>query len=754
MSDIKKFKTTFVGRELEVEVGRLALQTNASCTVRYGETVVLATVVMNKEESGADYLPLMVEFEEKMYAAGKIKGSRFMKREGRAGDEAILAGRLIDRGLRPLFNQKIRHDIQVIVTVLSLDDENDPDTLGIIAASCALSISEIPFNGPIAGIRIGYKDNDFIINPTYEQRKSLDLDLAVSGTKEKILMIEMQGREITEKIIEDAFNRAMKEMGPVVEFIKDIQKQIGKEKLKEESLCPKILNEEEEKIVEDAKNFMKPLLDKYLFNIPVGTKRQRKEVLKQLFKETVEFIKTKNSEFNGEKILNSFFEDFIEEEVSLAILEKDKRVDGRGIEDIRQLESEVSILPRTHGSATFRRGETQVLSIVTLGAPGDGLEIDNMEESSVKKYMHHYNDTPFSYGEAAPLRSLGRRAIGHGALAEKAVFPLLPTEEEFPYTIRVVSEVMSSNGSSSMASICGSSLSLMDAGVPIKKLAAGIAIGMAMDKAGNWKIFADLQDMEDGFGGMDFKVGGTRDGITAIQMDTKSDGLTMEMIKDAMGKAQRARYKILDVLEATIKEPRKELSKYAPRIESIRIDPEKIKDVIGAGGKVIKEIVEKTGATIDINDDGLVFITAKSVESMEQAMNWVKNIVREFKVGEIVEGKVVRIMAFGAIVELSPAADGMIHISEISYKRTNQVEDVLKLGDIVKVKIIDKEPSGKLSLSMKALEERPKFDPTQQGPQGPQGANGGFNSGNRDQGNRPRGFGGGDRKPFFTRRDK
>ena len=748
MNNIKSFKTMFAGRELEVEVGRLALQTNASCTVRYGETVVLATAVMNKDASNADYLPLMVEFEEKMYAAGKIKGSRFMKREGRAGDEAILAGRLIDRGLRPLFNQKIRHDIQVIITVLSLDEDNDPDVLGIIASSCVLAISDIPFHGPIAGVRLGYKNNEFIVNPTYTERKDLDLDLAVSGNGEKILMIEMQGNEAKEELMEKAFKKAMDEMIPVVEFIKNIEKEIGKTKIDEESLCAEKLSTEEALVAEETRKFMKPLLDKYLFNIPVGTKRERKIVLKELYKLAVEFIeskKTAENNLNGEKILDSFFEDYVEEEVSLAILENDKRVDGRKIEDVRGLSAETAILPRTHGSAIFRRGEIQVLSVVTLGAPGDGLEIDNMEESSTKKYMHHYNDAPFSYGEAAPLRSLGRRAIGHGALAEKAVFPLIPKEEEFPYTIRVVSEVMSSNGSSSMASICGSTLSLMDAGVPIKKLAAGIAIGMAQNKAGDWKTFTDLQDMEDGFGGMDFKVGGTRDGITAIQMDTKSDGLTMDIIKDALGKAQRARYQILDVLEATIKEPRKELSKYAPRIETLKINPDKIKDVIGAGGKMIKEIVEATGVDIDINDDGLVFVTSKDSISMAKAIDWIKDIVREFKVGEVIEGKVVRIMPFGAIVELSASADGMVHISEISYRRVAQVEDVLKIGDKVKVKIMEKDQTGKLSLSMKALEERPAFDPAAPREERPGGFRPAGNSGSRPFNN--------DRKTFF-RADK
>lgn len=713
MNEIKTFKTQYAGRDLEIQFGRLAHQTNSSCTVRYGDTVVLATVVMGKDKRDTDFFPLMVEFEEKMYAAGKIKGSRFIKREGRAGDEAILAGRLIDRGLRPLFNQKIRHDVQVIVTVLSLDEDNDPDMLGIIASSAALHISNIPFNGPIAGIRLGYENGEFITNPTYEQRKASSLDFTVSGTGEKILMIEMEGKEIPENILQEAFIKAMSEMKPVVDFIDSIRKEIGKEKVDEKSLCQSELSSDEENFANKAKEFMIPLLEKYLFNIPVGTKKQRKEVFSSLKKETIEFLNKEigeNSEFSSEKILNYFFEDFIEEQVSLAILNSDKRVDGRGIEDIRSLSGEISILPRTHGSAIFQRGETQILSIVTLGAPGDEQVIDGMEEETTKKYMHHYNDAPFSYGEAAPLRGVGRRAIGHGALAEKALEPVLPKEEDFPYTIRVVSEVMGSNGSSSMASICGSTLSLMDAGVPIKKQVAGIAIGMAQDQNGKWKTFTDLQDMEDGLGGMDFKVGGTRDGVTAIQMDTKTNGIDIEIIKDALGKAQRARFKILDVLESIIKEPKKELSKYAPRIETFKINTEKIKDVIGPGGKMIKEIIEVTGVSIDIEDDGTVFVTSKDAEGMKQAIDWIKDIAREFEVNEIVEGRVVRIMAFGAIVELSKSQDGMVHISELDWKRIARVEDVLKMGDIVKVKIIEKDPTGKLSLSMKALKEKPKFE--------------------------------------------
>lgn len=713
MNEIKTFNTTYAGRDLQIQFGKLAHQTNASCTVRYGDTVVLATVVMGKEKRNTDFFPLMVEFEEKMYAAGKIKGSRFIKREGRAGDEAILAGRLIDRGLRPLFNQKIRHDVQVIVTVLSLDEDNDPDILGIIAASTALHISDVPFNGPIAGVRLGYENGEFIINPTYTQRKTSVLDFTVSGNSEKILMIEMEGKEVAEPILEKAFERAMSEMKPVVEFVDSIRKEIGKVKVDEKTLCAPELTDEEKVFENKAKAFMMPLLDKYLFNIPVGTKRQRKEVFSNLKKEAIEFLNKEigeDSEISLDKILGNFFENFIEEQVSLAILNSDKRVDGRGIEDVRSLSGEIAILPRTHGSAIFQRGETQILSIVTLGAPGDEQTIDGMEEGGTKKYMHHYNDAPFSYGEAAPMRGVGRRAIGHGALAEKALEPVLPKEEDFPYTIRVVSEVMGSNGSSSMASICGSTLSLMDAGVPITKAVAGIAIGMAQDESGKWKTFTDLQDMEDGMGGMDFKVGGTRDGVTAIQMDTKTSGITMEIIKDALGKAQRARFKILDVINSVISEPRKELSKYAPRIETFKINPEKIKDVIGPGGKMIKEIIEVTGVSIDIEDDGTVFVTSKDAEAMKKAIAWIKDIVREFEVGEIIEGKVVRIMAFGAIVALSAAQDGMVHISELDWKRVARVEDVVKLGDIVKVKIMDKDPSGKLGLSMKELKERPKFE--------------------------------------------
>jgi len=714
MSDLKTFKLQYAGRDLEIQFGKLAHQTSASCTVRYGDTVVLATVVLGKEKRNTDFFPLMVEFEEKMYAAGKIKGSKFIKREGRAGDEAILAGRLIDRGLRPLFNQKIRHDVQVIVTVLSLDEDNDADMLGIIAASAALHISDVPFNGPIAGVRLGYTDGEFIVNPTYEQRKVSLLDFIVSGTGEKILMIEMEGKETSEDILEKAFAKAMSEMKPVVDFIDSIRKEIGKVKVDEKSLCATELTEEEKVFENKAKEFMIPLLDKYLFNIPVGTKRQRKEVFINLKKEAIEFLSKEigeNSEISLDKILGNFFEDFIEEQVSLAILKSNKRVDGRGIEDIRALSGEISLLPRTHGSAVFQRGETQILSIVTLGAPGDEQVVDGMEEEFKKKYMHHYNDAPFSYGEAAPLRGVGRRAIGHGALAEKAMEPVLPKEEDFPYTIRVVSEVMGSNGSSSMASICASTLSLMDAGVPIKKPVAGIAIGMAQDLEGNWKTFTDLQDMEDGMGGMDFKVGGTRDGVTAIQMDTKTNGITMEIVKDALGKAQRARFKILDVIESVIKEPKKELSKYAPRIETFKINTEKIKDVIGPGGKMIKEIIEATGVSIDIEDDGTVFVTSKDAEGMKEAIRWIKDITREFEVNEIVEGRVVRIMAFGAIVELSKSQDGMVHISELDWKRVNRVEDVVKLGDIVKVKIMEKDPTGKLSLSMKELKERPIFKP-------------------------------------------
>ncbi|MCF7795524.1 polyribonucleotide nucleotidyltransferase [Patescibacteria group bacterium] len=712
MNDIKSFEMEFAGKKLKITPNKIAHQTNSSCLVQYGETVILATAVINKEQrEGVDFMPLMVNFQEKMYASGKIKGSRFIKRDGRPSDEGILSGRFIDRGIRPLFDQKIRNDIQIVITCLSIDEENSPDILGIIGASCALSISDIPWNGPLAGIRIGYKNGDYIINPSYEVRENLDLELTVSGTGEKITMIESGSKEITEDIAEKAFELAMKEMSPVVEFLNSIQKEIGKEKINIEELYN--TEEVDEDLVNIAKDYINKNHEKYLFNIPIGTKRERKEILKTLKNEVISFLVTKieeeieDKENYSKKIINSFFDEFIEEKVTEAILKEEKRVDGRKIDQIRKLDGEVGLLPRTHGSAIFQRGETQVLSVVTLGSPSDEQTIDTMEEDSTKRYIHYYSDAPFAYHEAAPIRGTNNRGIGHGRLAEKALEGVIPEKENFPYTILVVSEVMGSNGSSSMASICGSSLALMDAGIKIKRPVAGIAIGMANDKNGNYKILTDIQDMEDGEGGMDFKVGGSEVGITAMQMDTKTEGIDTKIIKEVLERAKKARLQILkEVFPNIIEEPRKELSEHAPRIKKMNIDPEKIGLVIGPGGKTIKEIIEKTGSDINIEDDGTTFLFAKDSKSVELAQKTIENLIREFEVGDIVNGKVVKILDFGAFIELSSSKDGLLHISEIDHKRVNNVSDYFKVGDEVKVKVIEKDKTnGKLGLSVKQLKE-------------------------------------------------
>jgi len=676
----------------------------------------------------------MVDYEEKMYAAGKIKGSRFIKREGRPTDEATLNCRMIDRGLRPLFPEELRNDVQVILTVLSHDEENDPDMVAVIAASIVLHISDIPWNGPIAGVRVGRINGEWVLNPTHEAQEKSDCSIAFSVTDDKVIMFEAEGKEITEEAFYEAVEFGLKHGRKVVKFIDDIRKKAGKEKItiaevKEEAVEAEFPEEdtpedakEAEKIYEKAKKegeeFVLQHLDKYLFDQPVGTKRERKAVLVEL-KEKVEemLIEKQVGKDKRKKVLNDF-DEFIEVQVTKAILENDKRVDGRKLDQIRPLNCEVSLLPRTHGSALFNRGETQILSTVTLGSPGDEQFLDSMEESGKKRYMHHYNDAPFSYGETRPMRTVGRRAIGHGALAEKALLPVLPDKEDFPYTIRVVSEVMSSNGSSSMASTCGSSLALMDAGVPIKKPVAGIAMGLASDKEGNYKIITDLQDLEDGIGGMDFKVAGTADGITAVQMDTKTDGLSLEIIEQTLTQAKEARMNVLEAMAKAIAEPRTEMSPHAPRIISFKIHPDKIREVIGPGGKVINEIIDATGVQMDIEDDGTVMITSVDQEAGKTALERVKNIVREPEIGEIFQAKVVKLMDFGAFVEFLPGKEGLVHISEMAPYRVEKVEDIVKEGQVVAVKVIKIDDQGKISLSMK--QAQPGYKP---GPREDRGRN-------------------------------
>lgn len=701
----------FAGRKLIVSTGNLAQQANASCTVQYGETLVMATVVMNKEpREGIDFFPLMVEYQEKFYAAGIIKHSRFLKREARPTDEAVLTGRMIDRGLRPLFDENIRNDVQIILNVLSFDGVNDPDIPAIIAASTVLHISDIPWNGPLAGIRIGQVDGEWKINPSYEEREKSPVDLTVSVSADKVLMVDSEALEFPEDKYFEAFQVALKQGKPVVKFIEDIRKKVGKEKMvidnqiNEEELDEnqKISQEELEKLQNEAKDFVKEKLSSHLFNIPCGSKNERKKNLYQVKEKLIENLKEKQIGKERRAKVLSFWDEFIDEQITKAILENEQRIDDRKLDQIRPLSAEVSLIPRVHGSGLFMRGETQILSIVTLGAPGDEQTLDGMELSGTKRYMHHYNFPPFSTGEAYPIRGTGRREIGHGALAEKALMPVMPEKADFPYTIRVVSEVLGSNGSSSMGSTCGSTLALMDAGVPIKKPVAGIAIGLASNKAYDFKILTDIQDFEDGDGGMDFKVTGTKDGITAIQMDTKTLGLTEEIIEKALKQGRKALDEILQVITKVIPEPRASLSEYAPKIKTMNINPEKIGTVIGPGGKQINEIIDATGVSIDIEDDGLVMITGVDEKEVNKAMGWIENLTREAKVGETYIGKVVKIMDFGAFVEIFPGTDGMVHISEITDKeRVNDINKYLKEGQQVKVKCLKVDPNGKISLSIK-----------------------------------------------------
>ncbi len=710
---IQTYTMDIAGKPVIFETGRLAHQANAAVSAQIGETLVLATVTMSKEaREGMDFFPLMVDYEERYYAAGRIKGPRFMKREGRPTDEAVLVGRMIDRGLRPRFPMKLRNEVQVICYPLSFDGLNKPDIVAMLAASAALHISNVPFEGPVAAVRIGRIDSKFIINPTVDEIEKSDLQLVVQGDGERVSMIDCNANEIQDDELVAAFEEALKVMGPVTEFMDKIRNEIGAEKFKpEELIWEDAYSEEEAKLINEFKSKMLPKLDNYLFNTPKGSKNQRKEILEKLKEGLIleakpKLVNEKRDEAMAEEYLkelfNRFFMDFIEEQVSKAILDRGQRVDGRGLDEVREVHAEVGLLPRTHGTGLFQRGETQTLSIVTLGAPGDELSMENMEEDRTKKYFHHYNFPPYSVGEVKPLRGAGRREIGHGALAEKAVRPILPEEDNFPYTIRVVTEVMSSNGSSSMASTCSSILSLMDAGIPIKKPVAGIAMGLASEN-GRWKVITDLQDLEDGPGGMDFKLTSTRNGVTSVQMDSKTLGLNMDIIKVTVSQARPAILKILDLIEATIPKPRDELSEYAPRILTVMIDPEKIGDVIGPGGKIVREIQDTCEVQVDIDDDGKVLITSTNKENAERAANMVRNIVRVVEVGEIFdEAEVVKIIDSGAFVKLTPGTDGMLRISEIDYKHVDKVTDRLKVGDKIKVKVIRIE-NGKVEVSMKTL---------------------------------------------------
>ncbi len=708
MLDIKSWSLPWGGRTLTVETGRYALQSNRSVTVRYGDTVIMATVVKSPTvRAGLDYFPLMVDFEEKLYAAGKIKGSRFIKREGRPSDEAILMGRLVDRTIRPLFDDRMRNDVQVVVTPLAVDGDNDAAIVGLVAACATLTLSSVPWNGPIAGARVGLdKNGEFILNITQKQLAENDtLDLVVTGTKDKLVMVEAGASEVPEATMLRAIKWGLEQVQPVVDFLKQIQAEAGSTK---ETIDAAI----EETPIAQAKKMAKQVIadsaDSLIFNTPKITRADRLgmvDTLKTVAKEKLTAAGFDDSVIAGVMAEMKYL---VGDTVSQRILDRGQRLDGRSLTDIRELQTAVDLLPRVHGSAMFMRGDTQVLSIVTLGAPGDVQTVDTMEEDGKKRYMHHYNDSPFSYGEAGPMRGPGRRAIGHGALAERALEPVLPAEADFPYAIRVVSEVMGSNGSSSMASTCGSTMSLMAAGVPIKKPVAGIAMGLASDEQGRWKVLTDLQDIEDGHGGMDFKIAGTRDGITAIQMDTKTQGLSWEIVEQTIKQAYEARVNILAKMAEAIESPRPDLSEFAPRIVTIQIHPDKIREVIGPGGKVINKIIDDTGVQIDIEQDGRVMITSADAEGMTRAVKMVQDIVREVVAGEIFEGPVVRLEDFGAFVQLLPNKDGLVHVSEISWNRVGRPSDVLKYGDIVKVKVKEIDSLGRVNLTMKELTEKPE----------------------------------------------
>jgi len=747
---IEKFKTEWGGKELSIEVGRLAAQTNGACTVQYGDTVVLATAVMGGQREGLDFFPLTVDVEEKLWAAGKIKGSRFIKREGRASDEAIQTGRMIDRSIRPLFDQRLRNDVQVVITPLSADQENDSDVAGMIAASCALAISNIPWAGPIAGARVGRVGGEWVLNPTFAAREKSDLDVVVAGSPEKVIMLEAGANEVPEKDMLEAIKFGQKHLKEAIKLILEVQKKVGLEKIKIEDLAEpedEEAKKEREELIKKAREFLTPRVLQKMFSESRKTKSSRKEAKHELEAELEEHLKAEQVGKDKRKTIIGYVEEYVEEAISKAILEEEKRVDGRKMTEVRPLSVDVGILPRTHGSALFQRGETQVLSVVTLGSPGDEQTLEGMETEGKKRYMHHYEFPPYSVGETGPMRGPGRRDIGHGALAEKALVPVLPPKDQFPYTIRVVSEVMGSNGSSSMGSTCGSSLSLMDAGVPIKAAVAGVAMGIAQDAKGKYKIFTDLQDLEDSDGGMDFKVAGSATGITAIQMDTKSAGLTQKMVEETLAQAREGRMHILEAMNAVIKEPRSELSQYAPRIVSFKIDPEKIREVIGPGGKVINEIIDKCGVEIDIEQDGTVAVTSVSSKGMDEAIEWIKNIVREAKVGEIFKGKAVRLMDFGVFVQILPGQDGLVHISEIAPFRVNKVTDFVNIGDEVSVKVVEIDDQGRVNLSIKQARQQ-LGEPQFVKPEGyveDSGFGGGFGGGGgRDRGPR--------RGPFRPRR--
>ena len=682
------------GRPVTITSGAVAEQANGAVLIRTGDTVVLCTAMMSKEpREGIDFFPLTVDYEEKLYAAGKIPGA-FLRREGRPSEQAILTSRLTDRPIRPLFPEGFKNDVQVVSTVLSVDQESDPAILSINGASAALTISDIPFHGPIGAVRMGYIDGELVANPLLADMERSELDLVVAGTRDAILMVEAGAQGVSEQTVVDALEKAHEEIARICAGLEELRSEAGKPKYE---FAPPQYDPE---IVEAVREFLAPRLDEAAFH---PDKMERETKLSELKSELRAALAERWPE--SAEVIGALFEKVVKDRVRQRVIEEGVRVDGRGTRDIRPISVQVGVLPRTHGSGIFRRGQTQALTILTLGTMGDAQKLDGLGLEESKRYMHHYNMPPFSTGEAKPLRSPGRREIGHGALAERALAPVIPEIDQWPYTMRLVSEILSSNGSTSMASVCGSTLALMDAGVPIKAPVAGIAMGL-VTREGRYAILTDIQGVEDALGDMDFKVAGTADGITALQMDIKIKGLSRQMMAEALAQAREARLIVLDKMLEVIPEPRREMSPFSPRITTLQINPDKIRDVIGPGGKVIRKIVEETGAQIDVEDDGTVFVASSDQDGARRAIDWIRSLTDEVEVGRIYRGKVVRIMPFGAFVEVLPNQDGLVHISKLTDHRVERVEEVVNVGDEIQVKATEIDSQGRLNLSrQEALEE-------------------------------------------------
>jgi polyribonucleotide nucleotidyltransferase len=692
------FECEVGGRKLIIDTGKLAGQAAGAVTARYGDTVVLVTVCTSDEpREGINFLPLTIDYEERLYAAGKIPGG-FIRREGRPSQEATLASRLTDRPIRPLLPKEWRRDIQLIITVLSADQENDPDILAVIGGSAALSISEVPFDGPVAAVHIGYINNELILNPTLAQLEDSQLDMVVVSTNEAIVMVEAGAREAPEDIVMKAIELGHQTNQAIIKLQEQLQQACGKPKLEAPT----------SEVNPEALAAIAPIVDEKLVPALKHTeKSQREDALSSLKKELVEsFCET----FAEEDIVNAL-ESRVRAEIRGHLLDKGERIDGRGLDEVRPISCEVGLLPRTHGSALFSRGQTQVLTITTLGSVGKEQPLDGLGIEESKRFIHHYNFPPFSSGETKRIGSPGRREIGHGALAERAIEPILPKAEEFPYTIRLVSEVLSSSGSTSMASVCASSLSLMDAGIPTSAAVAGIAMGLVSGEDGKYVILTDIEGIEDAYGDMDFKIAGTAKGITAMQMDTKLKGISMEVVDKTLPQARQARLSILETMQKTISASRPELSKYAPRMYKITIDPEKIGAVIGTGGRTIRAIIAETKTTIDIDNDGTVIIGSPNEESARKAIGIIESLTKEVEIGTTYTGKVTRILNFGAMVEILPGKEGLVHISELADYRVAKVEDVVKIGDEVTVKVINIDDMGRVNLSRRAVFEKPSDAP-------------------------------------------